>query len=40
MDKQKQEKLEAAMDRIRGKFGNTSISFGSSKLEKEEDPLS
>ena len=38
--KEKQEKLEAAMDRIRGKFGNTSISFGSSKLEKEEDPLS
>ena len=37
--KEKQEKLEAAMDRIRGKYGNTSIVFGSSKLEKEEDPL-
>ena len=37
--KEKQEKLEAAMDRIRGKYGNTSIGFGSSKQRKEEDPL-
>ena len=37
--REKQEKLEAAMDRIRGKYGNTSIAFGASKLEKEEDPL-
>ena len=37
--KEKQEKLEAAMDRIRGKFGNRSITFGSGRLEKEEDPL-
>ena len=37
--KEKQEKLEAAMDQIRGKFGNSSIVFGSGRLEKEEDPL-
>ena len=37
--KEKQEKLEAAMDRIRGKYGNGSIVFGSTKLQKEEDPL-
>ena len=37
--KEKQEKLEAAMDRIRGKYGNASIKFGSTQLEKEEDPL-
>ena len=37
--KEKQEKLEAAMDRIRGKYGSGAIVFGSSKLEKEEDPL-
>jgi len=37
--KEKQEKLEAAMDRIRGKFGSSAIAFGSGRLEKEEDPL-
>ncbi|MBQ8389824.1 MAG: DNA polymerase IV [Oscillibacter sp.] len=37
--KENQEKLEATMDRIRGKYGNTSIAFGSSKQTKEEDPL-
>ena len=38
--KEKQEKLEAAMDRIRGKFGADAIAFGASRPEKrEEDPL-
>ena len=35
----RQEKLEAAMDRIRGKFGSSAISFGAAAPEKEEDPL-
>ncbi len=35
--KEKQEKLEAAMERIRGKYGNDSIVFGAVK--KEEDPF-
>lgn len=37
--KDKQEKLEAAMDHIRGKYGAGSIVFGAAKPEKEEDPL-
>ena len=37
--KEKQEKLEAAMDRIRGKYGTDAISFGALHTEKEEDPL-
>lgn len=37
--RERQEKLEAAMDRIRGKFGTESISFGSCLSRKEEDPL-
>ena len=37
--REKQEKLEAAMDRIRGKYGSGSIVFGAAKPEKEEDPL-
>lgn len=37
--KEKQEKLEAAMDRIRGKYGAGSIVFGAAKPEKEDDPL-
>ncbi len=37
--KEKQEKLEAAMDHIRGKYGAGSIVFGAAKPEKEEDPL-
>jgi len=37
--KEKQEKLENAMDQIRKKYGNQSIVFGSSRPEKEEDPL-
>lgn len=36
----KQEKLEAAMDRIRGKYGSSSIAFGTAPSgNKEEDPL-
>ena len=38
--KEKQEKLEAAMDRIRGKYGNSAIVFGAASGEKEEDPFS
>ena len=37
--KEKQEKLEAAMDRIRGKYGTDAIVFGAAQPEKEEDPL-
>ena len=38
--KERQEKLEAAMDRIRGKFGANAIAFGASRPEtREEDPL-
>ena len=37
--KERQEKLEAAMDRIRGKYGAGAISFGAAHTEKEEDPL-
>ena len=37
--KERLEKLEAAMDRIRGKYGTDAISFGSLHHEKEEDPL-
>lgn len=37
--KEKQEKLEGAMDQIRKKYGNSAILFGAAKPEKEEDPL-
>lgn len=37
--KEKQERLEAAMDRIRGKYGTDAITFGAAHPEKEEDPL-
>ena len=37
--KERQEKLEAAMDRLRGKFGTDVISYGAARPEKEEDPL-
>ena len=37
--KERQEKLEAAMDRLRGKYGSDVISYGASCPEKEEDPL-
>lgn len=37
--KEKQEKLEAAMDRIRDKYGDRSIVFGAAQPEKKEDPL-
>lgn len=38
--KEKQEKLEAAMDRIRGRFGADAIAFGASRPgHREEDPL-
>lgn len=38
--RKKQEQLEAAMDRIRSKYGTDAISFGASRPEKEEeDPL-
>ena len=38
--KERQEKLEAAMDRIRGRFGADAIAFGASRPEtREEDPL-
>ena len=33
------EKLEAAMDRIRGKYGTGAITYGAAAPEKEEDPL-
>ena len=38
--KEKQEKLEAAMDRIRGKYGTGAIAFGSVPLESHEEPES
>ena len=37
--KEKQEKLEAAMDRIRGKYGSSAIVFGATQTEPEEDPF-
>ena len=37
--KEKQENLEAAMDRLRGKYGTGVISYGAAHPEKEEDPL-
>ncbi len=37
--KEKQEQLEAAMDRIRGKYGSGAIVFGAAQPEKEDDPL-
>lgn len=37
--KEKQEKLEGAMDQIRKKYGSGAILFGAAKPEKEEDPL-
>ena len=37
--KEKQEKLEGAMDAIRRKYGGGSIVFGAVKSEKEEDPF-
>jgi len=36
---EKLEKLEAAMDSIRGKYGSHSIVFGAARPKKEEDPL-
>ena len=35
----KQEKLEGAMERIRKKYGTDAIAFGAARPEKEEDPL-
>lgn len=35
----REEKLELAMDSIRGKFGQDAIRFGASHIKKEEDPL-
>ena len=37
--KEKQEKLEGAMDRIRKKYGDSAIVFGAARPEKEADPL-
>ena len=37
--RERQEKLEAAMDRIRGKYGDRAITYGAAAPEKEEDPL-
>ena len=37
--RQRSEKLEAAMDRIRGKYGSSAIAYGAAAPEKEEDPL-
>ena len=37
--KEKQEKLEGAMEQIRKKFGADAIVFGAARPEKEEDPL-
>ena len=37
--KEKQEKLEGAMDQIRKKYGSRAIIFGAMQPEKEEDPL-
>lgn len=36
--KEKQEKLEGAMDQIRQKYGSHAIAFGTCKTPKEEDP--
>jgi len=38
--REKQEKLESAMDRIRGKYGMGAVRFGALSPEKKEDPLS
>ena len=38
-NKEKQEKLEGAMEQIRKKFGTDSIVFGAARPEKEDDPL-
>ena len=37
--REKREKLEAAMDRIRGKYGTASIVYGASGPSREADPL-
>ena len=37
--KEKQEKLEGAMDKIRKKYGDSAIVFGAVRPEKEADPL-
>ena len=37
--KDKQEKLEGAMEQIRKKYGTDAIAFGAARSEKEEDPL-
>ena len=37
--RQRSEQLEAAMDRIRGKYGTGAITYGAAAPEKEEDPL-
>ena len=37
--KEKQEKLEGAMEQIRKKYGSGAIVFGAAQPEKEEDPL-
>ena len=37
--KERQEKLEGAMDRIRKKYGDSAIVFGATHTEKEADPL-
>ena len=37
--REKQEQLEHAMDRIRGKYGSGAIVFGATKTQKEEDPF-
>ena len=38
-DREKQEKLEGAVDQIRRKYGGGAIAFGAAQPEKEEDPL-
>ena len=38
-NRQRSEKLEAAMDHIRGKYGDRAITYGAAAPEKEEDPL-
>lgn len=37
--REKQEKLESALDQIRGKYGMGAVRFGASGPEKKEDPL-
>ena len=37
--RKKREKLEAAMDSIRGKYGASSIIYGASGPDREPDPL-